>query len=58
MAKHRITNQKKNGILSEGDRYRLGELLLRAGYAVKIGKEKPADKPNAPYTHYVEYWEE
>lgn len=44
------------GKLNDDDRNALAVLLIKAGYAVKIGKEVPAGKKAAKY--YVEYWEE
>lgn len=42
--------------LSESDQLKLCELLIKAGYAAKLGKEKPPGKNT--YNHYVEYWED
>ena len=44
------------GKLNDEDRSKLAGLLIKAGYAVKIGKEVPEGKKTARY--YVEYWEE
>lgn len=44
------------GKLNDEDRSSLACLLIKAGYAVKIGKEVPEGKKAAKY--YVEYWEE
>ena len=30
-------------------------LLVKAGYTVRIGKEKPANKPNGAYVFYIEF---
>lgn len=34
----------KNGSLNEADRLELSRLLIKAGYTVRIGKEKAAGK--------------
>ncbi|MDO4301806.1 MAG: resolvase [Clostridia bacterium] len=44
------------GKLNDDDRSTLSCLLIKAGYAVKIGKEKVGSKGKIAY--YVEYWEE
>ena len=44
------------GKLNDEDRAVLASLLIKAGYAVKIGKEVPEGKKASRY--YVEYWEE
>lgn len=44
--------------LNDQERLDLARLLIKAGYVVKIGREKPAGKKNAAYVHYVEYWED
>lgn len=52
----KIYNLKPNS-LNENDRLELAKLLIKAGYAVKLGRERPSGS-TAAYTHYVEYWEE
>lgn len=42
--------------LNDEDRSALACLLIKAGYAVKIGKDVPEVKKTVKY--YVEYWEE
>lgn len=42
--------------LNDEDRRIIGGYLLKAGYAVKIGSEKPEGKKASRY--FVEYWEE
>lgn len=42
----RIQDQK-NGKLNEADRLILAQLLVKAGYTVRIGKEKPQGKQQA-----------
>lgn len=51
----KITEQK-NGKLNEQDRLQLATLLIKAGYVVKIGKEKPAGKNTSVI--YVEFNEQ
>lgn len=46
---------QKNGSLNETDRLNILTMLAKAGYAVRLGKEKPKDKPNAANVFYVEY---
>ena len=45
----------KSGGLNEADRLELARLLIKAGYTVRLGKEKPEGKPKAAYVHFVEY---
>lgn len=52
----KITSQK-TGALNEADRLQLGTLLLKAGYTVRLGKERPKAKTSTTYTYYVEYEE-
>lgn len=42
--------------MNETDRLKLCELLIKAGYAAKLGKEKQQGKNT--YKHFVEYWED
>jgi len=44
----------KSGGLNEADRLEIAKLLIKAGYAVCLGKEQTKGKV---YNHYVEYWE-
>lgn len=46
--------QQKNTSLTEAERLEIGRLLLKAGYTVTVGKEKPA-KQNGAYVHYIEF---
>lgn len=46
------------GQLNQEERLDLLKLLARAGYSVRVGREKPKDKPNGAYTYFVEYWRE
>ncbi len=43
------------GSLNEEDRLEIARLLVKAGYIVRLGKEKQGNKNS--YTHYVEYAE-
>lgn len=52
--KQRIYSVKSNS-LNEADRLEIARLLVKAGYAVRIGRERA--KPNAPYIYFVEFWE-
>lgn len=46
----------KNNALNEQDRLALANLLIKAGYTVKIGIEKkPGSKVNVKF---VEFWED
>ena len=51
----KILNQK-NGVLNEQDRLLLSQLLLKAGYTVRLVKEKKSQNHNAPYIHFIELW--
>lgn len=42
--------------LNDEDRNALCCLLIKAGYAARIGKERPDGKGKA--AHFVEFWEE
>lgn len=53
----RIYSLKQNS-LNDADRLDMARLLLKAGYTVKLGREKPAGKPNGAYVYYIEFWEE
>lgn len=44
------------GKLNDEDRNSLVCLIAKAGYAVRIGKERPDGRKQAMY--YVEFWEE
>ena len=56
MERQRIYSQK-SGALNEFDRLELAKLLIKAGYTVRIGRERPPGKSGA-YTYFVEYAEE
>lgn len=57
-----MTRENRNRIYShlnkinDEDRNTLCCLLVKAGYAVRIGKERPGGKGQTKY--YVEYWAE
>ncbi len=55
MQKQRIYSAKNNS-LNEQDRLALASLLIKAGYTVRLGREKQG-KSNT-YTYFIEYWEE
>lgn len=48
----KIENVKSGG-LNEADRLEIAKLLIKAGYTVRLGKEKPASSKT--YNHFVEY---
>lgn len=52
--RHRIRNLLQK--LNDEDRNSLCCLLIKAGYAAKIGKERTGGKGQTMY--YVEFWEE
>ena len=56
MIKSRIYSQK-SGALSENDRLELARLLVKAGYTVRIGKEKQPGKSSNTYSYFVEFSE-
>lgn len=47
----------KGGSLNEQDRLELARLLVKAGYTVRLGREKPQGKVNAQYAYFVEFTE-
>ena len=53
MERHKIIPPKRNG-LSEEDRLKLAALLIKAGFTVRVAKEKNG----GTISYYVEYWEE
>lgn len=46
----------KNNALNENDRLQLATFLIKAGYSVRIGREKKAN--SSANVYFVEYWEE
>ncbi len=55
MQKQRIYSIKNNSLSAE-DRLEIAKGLLKAGYTVRLGREKQG-KSNT-YTYFIEYWEE
>lgn len=53
----RIYSQRHNS-LNEEDRLELARLLVKAGYVVRLGRERPAGNTTGAFKYYVEYWEE
>lgn len=49
-------SEQKNGKLNETDRLELAGLLVKAGYTVKIGREKKNTKSNVNI-YFVEFKE-
>ena len=62
MAKQIIRSIRKGNVQwNEDDRLQIGTLLLKAGYAVLIGRQAipgQGDKQNAKMEYTVEFWEE
>ena len=52
--RHRIKNRLFK--FNDEDRSQLVVLLTKAGYATRIGKERPGGKGQTQY--FVEFWEE
>ena len=47
--------EQKDGQLNKDDRLELAKLLVKAGYTVRIGKEKPKGKStNIQFVEYME----
>ncbi|HIW86026.1 MAG TPA: resolvase [Candidatus Eubacterium faecipullorum] len=55
MQRQRIENTARQE-LNDEDRLELCRLLIKAGYTVRLVKEKPEGKNR--YEKYIEYWEE
>ena len=62
MAKQIIRSLRKGNVQwNEEDRLQIGTLLLKAGYAVQIGRQAipgQGDKQKTKMEYTVEYWEE
>ena len=62
MEKQIIRSLRKGNVQwNEEDRLQLGALLLKAGYAVRIGRRalpRQSDKQNSKMEYTVEFWEE
>ena len=56
MAKQRIYSLK-TGSLNENDRLEIARLLLKAGYAARLGRERPIGKSNGAFDYFIEFWE-
>jgi len=52
--RNRIYNE--SGKLNDDDRQKLGAILMKAGYAARIGSERRAK--NSTRTYFVEFWKE
>ena len=48
--------EQKDGQLNKEDRLELAKLLVKAGYTVRVGREKPPGK--RAYVYFVEYKED
>lgn len=53
MERNRLLPPKRNG-WNEEERLRLAALLIKAGFTVRIGKEKRGNATE----YFIEYWEE
>jgi hypothetical protein len=53
-SRHKIRNRLQK--LNDDDRNQLVCLLAKAGYSVRIGKERPGGRGQTMY--FVEFWEE
>lgn len=62
MEKQIIRSLRKGNVQwNEEDRLQIGTLLLKAGYAVRIGRQAipgQGEKQNAKTEYTVEFWEE
>ena len=47
----------KSGALNEAERLELARLLIKAGYTVRLGKDKPVGRTSSTYVHFVEFTE-
>lgn len=47
--------EQKYGNLNESDCLMLAQLLIKAGYTVRIVRERPSWKTSGPYNYFVEY---
>ena len=46
------------GKLTDEDKYTICALLVKAGYAVRIGRENVGTVTKPKYEHFIEFWEE
>lgn len=60
--RNRIYSLRKGSVQwNEEDRLALASMLVKAGYAVRIGRcavDGQKDKSNAQQQYFVEYWED
>ncbi len=60
--RNRIYSRRKGSVQwNEDDRMQLCSLLVKAGYAVRIGRaavKGKENKQNAQMEYFIEYWEE
>lgn len=47
----------KQGSLNESERLEIARLLIKAGYTVKLDREKRNQNSNT-YTYFIEFWED
>lgn len=62
MGRNRIYSLRKGSVQwNEEDRLQLCSLLIKAGYAARIGRgviPGTEDRKNVQYEYFVEYWKE
>lgn len=46
-------SEQKNGKLNAEDRLEIAKLLIKAGYTVRVGREKPPGKRSNVYLEYA-----
>jgi len=49
--------EQRHCSLTEAERLELAKLLAKAGYRVRLGRERPKGKETGSYKHFVEYEE-
>lgn len=47
----------KQGSLNESERLEIARLLIKAGYTVKLDREK-RNQNSRTYTYFIEFWED
>lgn len=47
----------KQGSLNESERLEIARLLIKAGYTVKLDREK-RNQNSSTYTYFIEFWED
>lgn len=55
---HRKIYSLRQGVLNNDERAAIAYLLVKAGYTVRMGKERPKGKTSGAYIYFIEYWEE